>query len=512
MNRRQSFSPVQLARAGSIVKQRTGLVFREPRRSALVAGLMAGLRRSGTAAEEYIERLSTDRQLLDELVVHITVGETYFFRDTDQFSTIRDVILPDLSASNVGRAVRLWSAGCATGEEAYSLAILMHERREAARIIATDISRSALARGRKAVYREWSLRGVPEAVVGQYFRRSQGRFELHRQIRDAVEFRYLNLAESRAYPAVESGITDMDLILCRNVLIYFDAATVKQVASRLIDSLSPGGWLLVGASDPPLQDLVPCEMVLLEGGRVFRRPAASQTRAKRAADRRNTDTNADRRRDRDDARIAARTDTASRVRRSVPPRTLPTAERPRQRPSPDPQSAIDPDPPRATPDMSDRIAELYRLRRYDDAAELAAKHAGTACAGPDVWILLVRAHANRGELRQADAACLAALEHHPLHAELAYLHGILMVEADRAPDAVQAFRRAIFLDRTLVVAHLALGQVLSRTGRVHEARRAFRNAEQLLVAMPSEMAVPGADGETVARLLSLTRTLADVTK
>ncbi|MGH7449430.1 MAG: CheR family methyltransferase, partial [Longimicrobiales bacterium] len=248
MSRARPISPALVAKAGSIVRQRTGLVFREPRRSALAAGLAAGLRRSDAAGpDEYIDRLSTEAQLLDDLVAEITVGETYFFRDENQFSAIRDQILPDLrSSAGSARALQLWSAGCATGEEAYSLAILMRERAEAARVIGTDISRRALGTARRGVYREWSLRGVPEAVVRQYFRTARGRYELGRGIRDSVEFTYLNLAEA-AYPSHAIGIADMDLILCRNVLIYFDAATVARVAARLIDSLRPGGWLLVGA-------------------------------------------------------------------------------------------------------------------------------------------------------------------------------------------------------------------------------------------------------------------------
>ena len=176
-----------MAKAESIVRERTGLVFREPRRSILAAGLAAGLRRSDAAGpDEYIDRLSTQAPLPDDLVAEITVGETYFFRDDNQFSAIREEILPDLRLSaGSTRALRLWSAGCATGEEAYSLTILMRERAEAARVIGTDISRRALGTARRAAYREWSLRGVPEAVVRQYFRTARGRFELCRGIRPA---------------------------------------------------------------------------------------------------------------------------------------------------------------------------------------------------------------------------------------------------------------------------------------------------------------------------------------
>jgi Flp pilus assembly protein TadD len=124
---------------------------------------------------------------------------------------------------------------------------------------------------------------------------------------------------------------------------------------------------------------------------------------------------------------------------------------------------------------------------------------------PAVWVLLVRALANRGDLRAAGQACAAALDRHRTCAELAYLHAVLLGEAGRHAAAAGAARRALYLDRTLAVAHLALGAALARLGDARGARRALRNAERLLAELPPGAVVPASDGEPAARLAAIAR-------
>src|SRR5690606_3348380 len=161
----------------------------------------------------------------------------------------------------------------AAGEEAYSLAILGEQLglKHRMRVLGTDISRVRLAAARAGNYSKWALRSLDEETIARYFTQSGKRYVLRSEFRDAVDFRYLNLAED-VYPSMAAGIWGLDLILCRNVLIYFDAATIAHVAQRLIDSLSDDGWLVLGASDPAISEMVDCEVVLTHAGLVYRRP------------------------------------------------------------------------------------------------------------------------------------------------------------------------------------------------------------------------------------------------
>lgn len=273
MSRSPSLSAQFFETAQAFVRRRTGLVFGVARRSAFEAGVVRAMHRARlTDPEGYLARLRADPTLLDDLVGEITVGETYFFREPDQFAVIRDQVIPGLLSRWPRHGpLRIWSAGCATGEEPYTVAILLREQglSGAAHIVATDVSRKALAAARRGRYTRWSLRGVSDHIARTYFERVAERFELVPPVRDTVEFRYLNLAED-VYPSLPTGIWAMDLILCRNVLIYFDAATVARVARRLIESLSDDGWLLLGASDPSLGELVPCSVAVTAAGLAYR--------------------------------------------------------------------------------------------------------------------------------------------------------------------------------------------------------------------------------------------------
>jgi len=468
--------------AATLVRRRTGLVFSEARRLTFEAALAAAGRRAALSDPGvYLARLAVEPALLDDLVAEITVGETYFFREPRQFAIIQDEIVPGLLSHRLrGHPLRIWSAGCATGEEPYTLAIIVRTQglEDTAHIVATDLSRAALAQARQARYTRWSLRGVPDEVIRTYFEHVGGRFVLTPAVRDAVEFRYLNLAEDR-YPSLSTGIWGMDLILCRNVLIYFDPETVARVARRLMDSLSDRGWLLLGASDPTLSDLVPCDVVVTGAGLAYRRPGRGGIRPGATASVRPT------------LAFPALSEAPE------PPTPLLTVL-----PAEEPDSSVEEQPQAGVPGDA---AHCYAVRDYERAAELAGRLVQHGGRDPSLWIVLVRSLANRGQLDAAGRACAAAVDRHRTSAELTYLHALLLAESGRYADAAAAARRALYLDRGLIVAHLALGGALARLADTGGARRAFRNAEMLLAAMSPEGIVPASDGEPAGRLAEMTR-------
>ncbi len=260
------------------VAAHTGLQFPANRHEHTETAIRRAMERSRSrSAEHYLDVLKTDAVALDNLVCELTVGETYFFREPEQFEFLRREVLPELRQRRPPSHVfRVWSAGCATGEEAYSLAILFEQEGlgERVRVLATDISRAALARAHQAVYNDWSLRGQGASAAGSYLARRGKNHVLDEKVRRRVTLEYLNLAQD-VYPSFASDTRGMDLILCRNVLIYLDPQTVQRVAGRLLQSLAPGGWLLTASSDPPLQDLDPFAIVIRDVGVFYRRPLES---------------------------------------------------------------------------------------------------------------------------------------------------------------------------------------------------------------------------------------------
>jgi chemotaxis protein methyltransferase CheR len=445
-----------------LLGERTGLSFAPQRRESAELGIRRGMARAGvTDPGQYLGLVRKDGKLFDDLVVELTVGETYFFREPAHFTLIQREVLPEVRRRRgTGHVLRLWSAGCASGEEPYSLAILLDQEGlgEQAHVLATDISRAALARARQATYTAWSLRGEGAVAAAPFLRRQGERYVLEERIRRRVTFEHLNLALD-VYPSFATGTWGMDLILCRNVLLYFAAETIAAVARRLFAALAPGGWLLTASADPPLGSHAAFETVVTDAGVFYRRPVGVN---------------------------AWPGDVAS---KSQPPaEALPVlcTQYPVLSTHYTPAAPADPlaGARRALDDGNySRAAELTR--------DLTPDATGAA--------LHVRALANL-EPDRAERACAEAVARHALSAELHYLHAALLLELGRDEEAVRAVRRVIYLDRSLAVGHFTLGALLRGRGDRAGARRAYRNARDLCAARPPDEAVPLGDGEPAGRL------------
>ena len=459
-----------------IVREHAGLTL--PVRTTPLGAVRREMRRLGHSdAVEYVRTLRRDKSVLDALVTALTVGETYFFREREQLDFIGDTVLPELARESAGRVITAWSAGCAYGEEAYSLAAVSQKAGCAMRVLGTDISEPRLERARRGEYGEWSFRGVPDDVRAQYFRPTQRGFEVLPAIRSRVEFAVLNLAGADWSAAEAAG--PFDLILCRNTLIYLDGPTVARVARRLMGSLTPSGWLFLGASDPLLSGTIPCEVVLTGAGVAYRRRDAT-----------------------------ARPHAPQYAREPVKPAPLPRHLLRDRRRAAGPVG-VRPAPPAPAAPLQERDAErahgAYARRDYAGAAEAARREVDGDPGDVSAWVVLVRALANLGRLEEAGSACAAAHDLHRNSAELAYLHGMLLRESGRVEDAAGALRSAIYLDRALAIAHLTLGDVLAAQGDTVSARRAFRNAHDILARTRADDVVPATDGLRAGTLMQVTR-------
>lgn len=218
-------------------------------------------------AATYAERLA-NRVELACLVELLRVGETSFFRHQNQLRALEDIVVPDLQKTT--GAVRVWSAGCATGEEPYTLAMLLSRALPGGRklsILASDISEDCVKRARAAIYSSSASQTVPALHRGSFERLDATRTQVCKRIRDLVEFEERNLSLG-SYPA------GFDVIFCRNVLIYFAPDARRTALKRLVLSLRPGGYLFLGYSES-LREVEGLEPVTANDATVYRRAAAS---------------------------------------------------------------------------------------------------------------------------------------------------------------------------------------------------------------------------------------------
>lgn len=239
-----------------LISWRTGLQMRPEdtgKWRAIINSRLSSVRLPSLA--EYYQLLNSDsgksKSEWRELLAILTTGESYFFRDKGQFSLLKNLILPEIiERRQRDRTLRIWSAGCSTGEEAYSIAILIDEMFPQLKawnifILGTDINEKAIEKANDGIYTQWSFRTTDPDLKEHYFKKRHDTWAIDEKIREMVKFRMGNLMEN-CFSDKSSDLHDMDLVLCRNVFIYFNSASVAVVLEKLADTLSNGGWLITG--------------------------------------------------------------------------------------------------------------------------------------------------------------------------------------------------------------------------------------------------------------------------
>ncbi len=238
-----------------LLETRTGISLPEKRKSFLLSNLSIRMRELGYARyRDYFRYVLDGRRGMVEweiLVDRLTVHETRFYRDPRALQMLREIWLDRLPAADTPHQLRIWSVGCATGEEPYSLAMLIDDAlltrgiRAYPAITATDISAAALATGREGIYPANRLVNLPEPFIGRYFHRLEGqRYQVKEALRQRVCFTRLNLLNLKASP-----LRELDVIYCQNVLIYFKKPQRLRLLDELIGRLRPGGLLVLGAGE-----------------------------------------------------------------------------------------------------------------------------------------------------------------------------------------------------------------------------------------------------------------------
>lgn len=433
-----------------LLRSRVGLKLPASRRPELARALAHVLPRRIEVADA-LRLLQQDRACFDALVAAITIGETYFFRDPAHFDHIRDCLLPERLRRN-GPQGRLacWSAGCASGEEAYSLAALLADcgLGERSSVLATDVSAPQLARAEAGEFGAWSLRGEGRARMARHLLARGERYRLAAGLRGAVRFAVHNLASGLLPPQRPSQ--GFDLILCRNVLIYFDAPAIASAACTLHAALAPGGYLLTGPSDPLLGEHAPLETLLTPVGILYRRPdPAAPVSTPPAGSASNAGAPTLR-------AIGVGEFSGMGVAVELPP-------------SPAPEH-VGASPAAAAP-----------------AADQAAPSASVPTAATGIECAI-------------DASAAAPSSPASARAAQEYREAMACVLARDFEGAERALRRTLYLDSSLALAHFSLGCTRLRLGRPEAARRAFRSAASCLKGMDDAALLPLGEGARVGEL------------
>lgn len=405
----------------------------------------------------------------DALVEQLTIGETFFFRFREQFESLVATVLPERIARNAAtRKLRIWSAACSNGAETYSLAAVVRDVLGPARadwqvtILGTDINRAFLAQARRGRYTDWALRDVSASERATVVTPApEGGWRIRDDLAAMVEFRHNNLMTLEPHPDPGSTLTGFDIILCRNVMIYFNVPTLTVLLPRLSERLNDGGWLFVGhAESGALFDQV-FDVVPVPGATLYRKRGPGPVREPLRME------------------PAPRFDGGN---APAPARRTTSAFPPPFRPAP-----AHPRPPRhaATP----HAAPSVRVPASPD--------------GDDSLRRLV----DRGDWAGAEAAARARIEAAPTAPDGHYFLALVHDHRGEAGEADRCLRRALYLDRGFVMAHVQLGALMRRQGDSDGARRAFLNGLKALSTLADDVVVPASGLDAAGLRALITRSL-----
>ena len=235
-----------------LLRKRAGIVLTGDKMYLLESRLAPLARKEGLPSIDdliHVVRSRREERLIAQVVDVMTTNETFFFRDKTPFDHLKEAIFPVLAQARRGSRIRIWCAACSTGQEPYSIAMMLDQNPALTggvpvEIVATDISDRCLDRGRQGLFTQFEVqRGLPVQMLMHYFTQQDDHWRISERLRQMVSFRKLNLMDATY------NLGRFDIVFCRNVLIYFDGPTKGEVMDRIAGTMNPGGFLLLGAAE-----------------------------------------------------------------------------------------------------------------------------------------------------------------------------------------------------------------------------------------------------------------------
>lgn len=486
-----------LSSLSEFVTAQMGLHFPPQRWRDLERGIQSAAREfdfeDAAACINWLASSRLTKEQIELLASYLTVGETYFFRERKTFEILEERVLAELirSRRDSERRLRIWSAGCCTGEEPYSLAILLSKMLPDladwnVTILATDINARFLRKAESGRYSMWSFRDPPSWLRPAYFSKgSADTLEIVPQVRSMVTLAYLNLADD-VYPSLLNNTNAMDLIFCRNVLMYFAPDQARRTVQKLHRCLRDGGWLVVSPSETSRELFSDFSPVNFPGAILYQKAGERLEHIKSIEN-----------------WPVERPESAF----SFPLQTLDelsahgvveagfrseNSSQPEQTPASQPLAS-----------SFQGAQALFERGDYAEAEKEILARPIEGSSDPSAMALLARICANQGRLEEAQKWCEKAIAADKVNAGFRYLRANILQERGGLEEAMASLERALYLDPNFVLAHFTLGNLARRQGKAAESLKHFESALRLLSKYRSEQVLAESEGITAGRLTEI---------
>lgn len=470
----------EFRRFRDLLHRQAGIYLEESKLDSLRISLVARATRLGyQTLQDYYAALERDDREFNELLNLVTINETSFFRFPAQFEAFRTQVLPEIMAEkgNANRTIRVWSAGCSTGEEPYSVAMSFHDMAIEGlgwktQVLGTDVSTKALAHAKAGVYGKRTMMNVPGDVLARHFDViGPEQYRVRDHVRSHVDFGYHNLIKE-PYPLSLMG--NWDVIFCRNVTIYFRLESTRRVVSNFFNSLNEGGYLFIGHSETLTSISDDFEALDMGGVFLYRRPKLRKLFSFgqampgiSTADRANAAK----------AEIRTRFDRpAERSERQA--KRTPTPQAPQTKGATVPSEADEP------VTAIEQARALLAEGKPAEVLEIVSMVLTTDPNNADAHLLSAYVHADTGNYQQALEACHRALAINPLLPVARYILGIIYQRQGDAVRAISELKKTIYIDADFALAHLNLANIYKAQRKWTAAAKEYENALKVLRKSP----------------------------
>lgn len=424
-----------------------------------------------------------------ELLNLLTINHTYFFRNEPQFKVLKENILPEIIKKKIKNSlvepldkkvkpsIRIWSAGCSTGEEPYTIALVIKElipdlENWDIQILATDASENALEKARHGVFSSNSVKGVPEHYLEKYFRKQNlgarsTQYEISDEVKQMVMFAYFNLID-KSYPC------DFDIIFCRNVVIYFHPETVIDVMARMYESLRDDGYFLIGYSET-LQFMQNKFKMFCVNDAIYYQKQNEKIATHGIA-----------------------------LKKSVIPTEKALEEISLKQALAEIEAELKkiPTPPKIESLLVDAL-KFSRMKKYDRALLLISEAEQQDPRSTEPLYFGAEILLSQGKIQEAKTKLDKALRIDPFFAAAHYLLGCLSLDEGLTREAKESLKKVLYLDKNFFLAHFYLAQAYKLESMTDEAVREYRNTAKSLSHLGAEDIIPYSGGFNAATILSV---------
>ena len=490
-----------------LIKKTLGLYFPPKKKEDLLKGILEfSSEINAKNLDECIEHIlitHDSQKMCERLASHLTVGETYFYRHSKQFDTIKNKILSniflDKKKSSGQKSLRIWSSACCTGEEAYTLAMLIDKlpydfRDWDVRITGSDLNPVYLQKAKAGIYSNWSFREKEkQAVIGKYFTDGTHKKKvLSTRIKSKVNFIYHNLATDE-YPAMFNGTNGLDIIFCRNALIYFDLPTIKKVLKKLYNCLIEGGILVVAPAETPIVSSMKLfKTVKYDDVFLFKKEMTSTTKTLFPIFNNKKPT------------IKTKPAAQKIILPKLAGSSLKTIKKPKET-----KELIEKERIKTPPSLKVLQSSFKNGDYYTVINVLDEKFIGQNFVTPlsmdtiKEIIMLIKSYANIGKLKEADYWSSTAIDLDKLIPEFYYIRATILQELGKEDEMAKTLRKAIYINNKYIPAYFLFGLLMNRQNKNNQAKKHLNRALALLNSLKADKILEEVDGLTVNRLKAI---------